>query len=123
VNALTGACLFWKGLTIQARAAYAAEPNRVFGLPGLAIIDKKEGREGDAQNALTTLITEFGDSALFQQAQVYAGWGDKAKTLSTLERAYIAGDSGLSSLLTDPLFDEIRQEARFLQLLKSIGFV
>jgi TolB-like protein/Tfp pilus assembly protein PilF len=123
VNALTGASLFWKGLMTQARAAYAAEPNTVFGLPGLAIIDKKEGRESEAQDALKKLITEYGDSALFQQAQIYAGWGDKERALSTLERGYIVGDSGLASLNTDRLFDDIRSEPRFLQLLKTIGFV
>jgi TolB-like protein/Tfp pilus assembly protein PilF len=123
VQALIGASLFWKGQLKQARAAYALEPNKVFGLPGLAIIDMKEGRKSAAQAALAQLAADFSDSALFQQAQVYAAWGDKDRALSTLERAYITGDSGLASLLTDPFFDPIRNEPRFLQLLKSIGFV
>jgi hypothetical protein len=83
----------------------------------------KEGRKSAAQAALAQLAADFSDSALFQQAQVYAAWGDKDRALSTLERAYITGDSGLASLLTDPFFDPIRNEPRFLQLLKSIGFV
>jgi TolB-like protein len=123
VNSLKGASLFWKGELTKARAAYAAEPNELFGLPGLAIIDKKTGRDRDAESALAKLIAGYGDSGLFQQAQVYAGWGDRAKALSILEQAYVVGDSGLASIFTDPFFDFVRQEPRFLQLLKSIGFV
>jgi TolB-like protein/Tfp pilus assembly protein PilF len=123
VHSLKGAALYFSNRLKEARAAYAAEPNTLFGLPGLAIIDKKQGRAADARQALDKLIGEYGDSGLFQQAQVYACWGDKPTALSTLERAYIVGDSGLSLLFTDPSFDDIRQEDRFLQLLKTIGFV
>lgn len=123
VHALIGSALYSSGRLKQARVAYASEPNTMFGLPGLAIIDKQEGRDAMAQNALATLVTQFGDSALFQQAQIYAGWGDKERAILTLERAYIVGDSGLASLYTDPIFDKINQEFRFLQLLKTIGFV
>jgi TolB-like protein len=121
-NALKGMALFHSGRLDQARAAFAIESYKNFALPGLAIIDQKQGRSNNAKAALATLISEFGDIALYQQAEIHAGWGDKQTALSTLERAYVVGDSGLASLYTDPLFDDIRNEGRFIQLLKSIGF-
>jgi TolB-like protein len=123
VNSLKGYALYWLAKLPEARAAYAAEPNLLFGLPGLAILDKKLGQTGSAEAALAKLIADFGDSGLFQQAQVYAGWGDTPRALETLERAYVAGDTGLSSLYTDPIFASMRQEPRFIQLLMSVGFI
>jgi TolB-like protein len=123
VHALKGTALLWSGQLDQARIAFANEPNAIFGLPGLAIIDKKQGRNGPAQASLDKLIADFGDSGLYQQAQIYGSWGEAQKAISTLERAYVVGDSGLTSLFTDPSFDQIRLEARFTQLLKRIGFV
>ncbi len=121
-KSLIGMAYYKSGKLAEARAAFIGEPNKLFGLAGLAIIEKQQGNTSAAQAALTKLVADYGDASLYQQAQVQAAWGDKAAALSTLERAYIVGDGGLSSLLTDPIFDEIRQETRFSQLLKTIGF-
>lgn len=123
VHSLMGTASMFSGQLDDAKREFGAEPNLLFGLPGLALIEHKQGRITLARNLLTRLIREFGDSGLYQQAQVYAGWGDKGQALATLERAYVAGDSGLAALFTDPHFDDFGGEPRFSQLLKSIGFV
>jgi TolB-like protein/Tfp pilus assembly protein PilF len=123
VHALIGSTYLFSGDLDSAKRAYSAEPNALFALPGLAIIDKKQGREANARATLARLISEHGDSGLYQQAQVYAGWGDKLSALTALERAYVVGDSGLAALFTDGYFDDFRDDPRFSQLLKSIGFV
>lgn len=122
-NSLIGAVYLQTSKLDLARAAFEKEPNKVFALPGLAIVAQKQGRGDAARASMAQLIADFGDSSLYQQAQVHAGWGDQGKALTTLERAYIVGDAGLSSLYVDPIFDAIRGETRFLQLLKLIGFV
>jgi TolB-like protein/Tfp pilus assembly protein PilF len=122
-NALMGMAYFHAGRLAQARAALSKEPNAMFALPGLAIMDRQQGNAHVANQTLAKLVADFGDSALYQQAQVHAGWGDKEAALSTLERAYVIGDSGLAALFTDPIFDHIKSENRFLQLLKTIGFL
>jgi TolB-like protein len=119
---LLGISLLFQNQFAEARAAFDKEKNRMFALTGLAILNHKQGQKTDAEAALGKLIEEFGDSALFQQAQVYAVWGQSEKALSTLERGYVVGDSGLASLYTDRFFDGINQEPRFSQLLRSIGF-
>jgi TolB-like protein/Tfp pilus assembly protein PilF len=121
-NSLKASALYHSNRLEEARVTFALEPNKLFGLTGLAITDKKLGRADRAQVAFDQLIRDFGDSGVYQQAQVFAAWGDKLKALSTLERAYIVGDSGLASLYTDPIFDDVLNEPRFSQLLKTIGF-
>jgi hypothetical protein len=46
--------------------------------------------------------------------------GEKEKTLTSLEKAYEEHDSGLVSLAVDPLFDSVRVEPRFRDLLRRL---
>jgi hypothetical protein len=46
--------------------------------------------------------------------------GEKDKTLTWLEIAYGEHDSGLVSLAVDPLFDNVRSEPRFRDLLRRL---
>ena len=76
-----------------------------------------------AVTALKALVSEFGDSAIYQQAQVLAQAGDKAGAIAALNRAMAVGDPGLLYLRHDPLLDPLRGEAAFKPLLArfSIG--
>jgi len=122
VHAGIGDALLMLGKTAEARAEYAAEPLAFVRLSGLAIAERKLGRSAAADAAMARLIADHGDSALYQQAQVRAQWGESEQALSALEKARTAGDAGLIYLRNDPLLDPVRTAPRFRELLRAVGF-
>ena len=55
-------------------------------------------------------------------AAIYAGLGEKDRALTCLEQAYEDRCSWLPrSLVTDPRFDDLREEARFQHLARRVG--
>jgi tetratricopeptide (TPR) repeat protein len=56
-------------------------------------------------------------------AVVHAGLGDKDRALLWLERAYEERSIRLVFLQRDPVFDSLRSDLRFQQLLHRLGFV
>ena len=122
-HSFRGTALMLMGRLAEARQAYEAEPNRVFALPGFAILDHLAGQKAAAQVNLDKLIREAGDSGLYQQAQVYAMWGELDRAVTQLERAYQVKDAGLANLFTDPLLDKLKGNAAYQRLVEVIGFV
>jgi TolB-like protein/Tfp pilus assembly protein PilF len=119
-HAFKGNCLMQLGRLQEARAEFEAEPLASFRLSGLAIIDHRLGNQTEAQKTFSQLVSEVGDAALYQQAEVLAQWGRSDDAIAALERARAVGDSGLIYLSTDPLLDPIRAQPKFNNLLKSI---
>jgi TolB-like protein/Tfp pilus assembly protein PilF len=119
-HALIGSCLYLLGRAKEARAAFLAEPHVLFQLCGLAIVEHRLGNLAAARQAMAQLIAQQGDSALYQQAEVLAQWGEKAAALAALERARAVGDSGLIYLTTDPMLDPIRGDPGFTGLIKAL---
>jgi serine/threonine-protein kinase len=54
-------------------------------------------------------------------AVVYSGLGDKDKAFEWLERAYNEHDSGLHTLQVHPIFDSLRSDQRFQNLLRRLN--
>ena len=105
-----------------ARADYAREPSSLFGLTGLAIVDRKRGRAAEADKSFAALVAEHGDNGLYQQAQILAQWGRPEDAVGALLKAYEMGDAGLSQMNGDPLLDPVRRDARVIRLLQQLGF-
>ena len=120
---LRGTALMLLGRQGEARQAFEAEPNRVFALPGLAILDHQADQKASAQANFEKLVREAGDSGLYQQAQVLAMWGELDRAVAQLRRAYEVKDAGLANLYTDPLLDKLKGNSEYQRLLKIIGFV
>jgi TolB-like protein/Tfp pilus assembly protein PilF len=120
-HALIGSALLQLGKLNEARAAFDAEPHALFKLTGLAVVSKKLGDDAAAGKAMNQLIADLGDSALYQQAEVRAQWGETEAALATIERAKAIGDPGLVYLATDPMLDSLRSQPRFKAILSSIG--
>ncbi|MFL6738446.1 MAG: TIR domain-containing protein [Sphingomicrobium sp.] len=121
-HALMGDSLMELGKVAEARAAYAAEPAAMFRLRGLAVLEHRVGNQPAAKQAYGQLVSEVGDAALYQQAEVLAQWGQTAEALAKLDQARKVGDSGLSLIVTDPLLDPLRRDPRFINLIKQLGF-
>ena len=121
-NATIGDSLLMMGKLADARAAYEKEPSAMFRLRGLAALEHRAGNQPAADRALAQLVSEVGDAAMYQQAEVAAQWGKADAAIAMLQRARAIGDSGLSLVATDPLLDPIARDPRFAQFVKDLGF-
>jgi tetratricopeptide (TPR) repeat protein len=120
-HALRGYALLGLNRAADAEKAFEAEPQPQFHLSGMAIGNAKLGRQQEAQKAFADLVSQVGDSAVYQQAEVLAQWGRTDEALQKLARAREVGDSGLIYVITDPLLDPIRRDRRFKSFLKQIN--
>ena len=121
-NASLGDSLMQLGKLADARAAYLKEPSAMFRLRGLAALEHRAGHQAAAEKAFEELVSEVGDAAMYQQAEVMAQWGRADEAMAKLQRARAIGDSGLSLIATDPLFDPISKDQRFVRFVKDLGF-
>jgi len=87
----------------------------------LAVTYEKLGRHTDAEAALAELNAS-GDFAAYQNAAVYAQWGNVPKALEWLDTAMRLRDEGLIYLKTDPLMDPLRKEPRFVAIMRELKF-
>lgn len=110
------------GRVREARESYAAEPGDPFRFTGLAIAERRLRNDAAANAANDQLVSKIGDSALYQQAQVKAQWGDPESAIILLLRAQKIGDAGLLYMHTDPMLDSLRSDRRFRGLEQDLGF-
>jgi tetratricopeptide (TPR) repeat protein len=90
---------------------------------GSAILLHKLGRTDEAAEFRDKLVGINEESyALYQLGQVYAQWGNVDEALHYLNKAHEYEDPGLSQLQVDPLLDPIREDPRFIQMLKDLKF-
>lgn len=115
-----GNCLLMLGRFADARAAYEREPQPVGRLTGLAVVTRRLGDAAGARAAFGRLVAELGDSALYQQAQVQAQWGERDAAFAALAAARKAGDAGLLIAGVDPMLDPLRGDPRFGPVLKML---
>ena len=120
-HALKGYALLGLNRAADAETEFEAEPEAQFHFSGVAMGKAKLGDQAAAQQAFSQLVSQVGDSAVYQQAEVLAQWGRAADALQKLERARQVGDSGLIYVMTDPLLDPIRREPGFVQFLKTLN--
>ena len=119
---MIASALYLLGRDEEAEAALVADSNHSFQLAATAIIKRRLDKEAAALEAERDLVAEFGDAALYQQAQIRAQQGEVEAALDALEKARAVGDSGVLYLLTDPMLDPLRKSPRFSALLKATGF-
>ena len=113
---IKGYSLMMLGDLPAAKAEILVEPHATFRLAGLAILLRRMGNIAGAKRAMEQMIGELGSRALYQQAQVYAQWGELDPAIAALAKAHATNDSGLIYLATDPLLDPLRKDPRFVQL-------
>jgi TolB-like protein/Tfp pilus assembly protein PilF len=88
----------------------------------MALIYKKLGRQADADASLARLKALEGDAGGFDYAEIYAQWGDSARALEWLERAFRLRVGDLWTLRVDPLLDPLRREPRFQAIERELKF-
>lgn len=121
-RAFIGFSQYLMGQIDQAAATVASEKSALRRLVGVAIVAHRQGKRGEAQQALDELIAKYGDGALYEQTQILAQWGDVPEAAATLVRANRSGDPGIVLIRTDPLVDALRATPEYSDLLKQVGF-
>jgi TolB-like protein/DNA-binding winged helix-turn-helix (wHTH) protein/Flp pilus assembly protein TadD len=83
----------------------------------------RSGKRDKALKVLDELREMSGQGYIspYSFAVVYAGLGDKEQTFAWLEKAYQDRSSFLIWLKVEPLFDSLRSEPRFQDLLRRVG--
>jgi hypothetical protein len=54
-------------------------------------------------------------------AVVYAGMNDKDRAIAALQRAYREHSTSLVTLKVEPIFDPLRGDPRFAELVRVVG--
>ncbi len=82
------------------------------------------GQRADALGIVNELqkISQGTYVSSFSVAAIYAGLGDKNRALAWLEKAYEERASGLVEVKADPIFDPLRSDPRFQDLLRRMNF-
>ena len=97
------------------------EPNDGYRRFELALAHYARGDRPAADAALAELIAQDRDFEAYQIAEVYAWRGETEKAFEWLQIAFDDHDTGILSLLIDPLLRSLRQDSRYHSLLVKTG--
>jgi Tfp pilus assembly protein PilF len=120
-HSVVGDALLMRGDLAGAQAEYRLEPVGWARLTGLAVVAVKARQESQARTLLGQLVREYGDSNVYQQAEVQAQLGDIDGAMASLRKARSVGDVGLAYVWTDPFLDPVRQDEGFKSLIDQLG--
>ncbi len=80
------------------------------------------GKRAEAKAILEKLNTTEKYVSPTELAILYAALGDREKAVASLEKAYAEPDFRLNDLKVEPAYDPLREDPRFQELLKKVGF-
>ena len=121
VHHLIGLSLLHKGEPEAALTENALEKDEGYRLIGEAVILHALGRGQESDRALTTLIEKYEHDTAYNIAFVFAFRGQADEAFDWLQKAVDYNDTGLSEIVIEPLFDNVRSDDRWLMFLESIG--
>jgi serine/threonine-protein kinase len=87
----------------------------------LALAHYARGDRADADTALADMVANDRNLLAYQIAEVYAWRSEADKAFEWLQIAYDNHDTGLLSLLIDPLMRGLRGDPRFKDMLEKVG--
>ncbi|HEU5246831.1 MAG TPA: tetratricopeptide repeat protein [Candidatus Udaeobacter sp.] len=97
------------------------EPDEGYRRFELALAQYMRGDHAAADAALADLIANGRDNLAYQIAEVYAVRGEKDKAFEWLQIALDNHDTGLLTLLVDPLLRGLRDDPRYKNFLVKLG--
>jgi len=121
VHCYIGDALMQQADLAGALKEYALEPVAGLRLAGQAIALRRAGRGAEAEAAFKSLVADADEVLFYQQAQVFAQWGQPDKALAALDAAVKARDGGLVLLNTDAMLDPLRGDPPLLALRQRLG--
>jgi eukaryotic-like serine/threonine-protein kinase len=127
-HSLLGKSLEGKGMFREAIAeqekAVALIPEEPLYLGMLGNIYGLAGKKAEALKVLSQLKKQSKTKYVspYDIALVYIGLGDKDEAFAWLDKAYAARSNDMSNLKEDPMFDSLRSDPRFKDLLRRMNF-
>ena len=121
-HALLSLVLLDQGRTDEALEQAAAEPYEIWRLWALAIVQHAVGQKAESDDSLRVLTKEHAIGNAYQIAEVHSIRGNINRAFDWLERAYHERDSGLTHVKVNPHFQALRDDKRWGEMLKRIGF-
>ncbi len=118
---LLGLVLLAQGDAPAALVAMEHESDDAYRMAGMAVVLHALGDTGASDAALKELIERFAADSAFQVAEAYAVRAEIDDAFDWLEQAYDNRDSGLTSLLLDPLLANLHDDPRWEPFLDKIG--
>jgi TolB-like protein len=97
------------------------EPNERYRHFELALAHHARGDQSAANAALDELIAKDRNVMAYQVAEVYAWRGETDKAFEWLQISLDNHDTGLLSLLIDPLMRSLRNDSRYGEMLTKVG--
>ena len=120
-----GRAYMQKGLYDQAipELQRTADPQTGDGLAQLGYTYAMAGRKAEALKTLAELesLAERRYSSPVRIACIYAGLGDKERAFEWLEKGFAGRSDHLTQLKTECMFDSLRTDRRFPDLLRRVG--
>ena len=124
---ILGWCYAEKGMYDQAVAE--VQKARDLGVPGggtlsrMAYAYARAGKRAEAQKLLAELeqVAEQSYVSSYSFAAAYAGLGEREKAFVMLQRGLEEKASGMSFIKIDPVFDPLRPDPRFAELVRRMG--
>lgn len=113
--------LLWQGDVDAAWEEIQEEPLDWMRWTASAVILHRLGRVDEAKaNFMNLSADEEQEFATIQRADVYAQWGNFEMAFRSLNLAFDYGDPGLWQLAVDPFLDPIREDPRYMEMLKRL---
>jgi tetratricopeptide (TPR) repeat protein len=107
----------------ELRKAHEVSPGDTEVLSFLGFANTAAGRSNEALAILDELLAHAkqGHVPPYHFAILYAGLGDKDQAFARLEEAFERHAVDLFTLKVEPMFDSLREDARFTDLLRRVG--
>lgn len=111
-------CFSWQGRYDE---ALQAAQKTTLAIPGRLTIFAQSGRLAQARELLPLVIKDHGKTAPYYVAAAYAVLGDKEPAFAWLQKAADGQQADLVSIKIEPVFDGLRNDPRFAELLRRVG--
>jgi len=116
-----GATQLLEGDYKAALASMQSEPSEVWRAIGLPMVYHAMGRHAESDAALAELIAKYEKESAYNIAYVLAYRGEVDRAFEWLDKAVAYQDGGLSDIMLQPEFANIREDPRWTPFLQRIG--
>jgi adenylate cyclase len=103
------------------RTAVQKEPGNVFSVAALIYGLGHAGQKKEAKQQLDLLMKKYEYVPFWFLAMAWVGLNDKQRALQALEQAFRNHEPCMVSLKVDAIFDPLRQEERYKDLVRGVG--
>jgi TolB-like protein len=121
INTAIGTAHLYLGQFAEALESMQREPEQNYRLAGLAMAYSALGRRADSDAALQSLEDKFASTDAYAIAQARAYRGELDAAFRWLDRAYRQRDTGISSVMVDPLLRNLHADQRFQAFLVKLN--